>query len=578
MVPAQTAVAPDTSERPESLSPSRRTVLDRVLRNWPEKAAVLAGTAAVALQASRLGRWIVDDAGVTFAYARSVATGHGPVQQPGATPVEGYSDPSWLALLVIGRWLGVFDHGSWFGIADVVLYPKLLALACVFGMLVAVNLAARAVLPRRAWAVTALVGGLFAVNMSLVAWCFSGLENPLYGLTLAALASLMVCATASGTLTTRRTASCAGLLALLAALTRPDGLIYLAVFPVTVVFLTERTRWRESVKAVAISCLTFAVPFGAFLLWRHAEFGGWVSNTAVAKSQSTPTVLDLNHGQDLLHFIGWPAALVCTACIGMACGLGERQRRALVPVLVPLGLAIVAFAVLIPDWMPLYRFATPVWVLGSFALALSVVSLWECSRIRMRGVIACALALSLAFGYLADRKQFHRFLRYPTVPLCEVVAIDGPPFNQYARILRVTDGSLLTPDLGGTLLTSDLRVYDLAGLTDPAIADDYEHGKPAALRTYVFTVARPTFIHVAGSWIDTSGLRSSVLLANGYLPLDNDGGASGNWVRAADVTDPGLLAQARALTASTILPAETWQQDHGRSGCGATLSPGLTLP
>lgn len=121
-------------------------------------------------------------------------------------------------------------------------------------------------------------------------------------------------------------------------------------------------------------------------------------------------------------------------------------------------------------------------------------------------------------------------------------------------------------------------MYDLAGLTDPAIADDYEHGKPAALRTYVFTVARPTFIHVAGSWIDTSGLRSSVLLANGYLPLDNDGGASGNWVRAADVTDPGLLAQARALTASTILPAETWQQDHGRSGCGATLSPGLTLP
>ena len=41
------------------------------------------------------GQWIVDDAGLTFAYARSLSTGAGPVLQPGAAPVEGFSSPAY---------------------------------------------------------------------------------------------------------------------------------------------------------------------------------------------------------------------------------------------------------------------------------------------------------------------------------------------------------------------------------------------------------------------------------------------------------------------------------------------------
>jgi len=61
------------------------------------------------------GTWIVDDAGLTFAYARSLSSGDGLVLQPGAAPVEGFSSPAWMALLVVGRWLGLFDHGAWVG-------------------------------------------------------------------------------------------------------------------------------------------------------------------------------------------------------------------------------------------------------------------------------------------------------------------------------------------------------------------------------------------------------------------------------------------------------------------------------
>ena len=40
--------------------------------------------------------------------------------QPGAPPVEGFSDPAWMALLDFGHRLGLFDHGTWFGVPDYV--------------------------------------------------------------------------------------------------------------------------------------------------------------------------------------------------------------------------------------------------------------------------------------------------------------------------------------------------------------------------------------------------------------------------------------------------------------------------
>ena len=52
------------------------------------------------LHAAVFGGWLIDDAGITLAYARNVALGHGIVAQPGLTPVEGYSNPLWMALFV----------------------------------------------------------------------------------------------------------------------------------------------------------------------------------------------------------------------------------------------------------------------------------------------------------------------------------------------------------------------------------------------------------------------------------------------------------------------------------------------
>ncbi len=163
--------------------------------------AVLPGAAAIALHACLYGAWVVDDAAITFAYARSLASGDGLVLQPGQPPVEAYSNPTWLALLALGRLAGLFDHGTIFGIADQVLFPKALAFLCCVGILVAMYRAASAV-TRRPAVVTLVAGLTLATIPSFVIWCFSGLENSLFALAVAWLAAVLCRASVQGRLGT----------------------------------------------------------------------------------------------------------------------------------------------------------------------------------------------------------------------------------------------------------------------------------------------------------------------------------------------------------------------------------------
>ena len=221
--PAPTCSAPPANGAPGP-SAATRVAGPPARRGWRRLrgvVAVLLPTAVAAAHASLYGRWEVDDAGITFAYARSVATGAGPVLQPGAPPVEGFSDPAWLALLAFGRGLGLFDHGTWFGVPDYVAYPKTLALvllAVVFGAF----LAAASAVSRHPAAVTAVAGCACALIPSFVIWSVSGLENALLAAAVAVQVAVLVRrrdALAGGPLP----ALACGLLAALAALTRPEG-------------------------------------------------------------------------------------------------------------------------------------------------------------------------------------------------------------------------------------------------------------------------------------------------------------------------------------------------------------------
>lgn len=533
-------------------------------------AAVFVPTAAVGAHALLYGRWIVDDAAITFAYARSIATGEGPVLQPGAEPVEGYSNPAWLALLVLGRWLGLFDRGTWFGVPDYVAFPKLLALVLVAGVFASCYAAASAV-TRRPVLVTIAAGLITAAVPSFVIWTMSGLENALLAFAAAGLAAVLVRAVVADRLLAGSTAVGCGLLAALAALTRPDGLVHAAAFPLVALLLLRRVDLGRALWAAALSVLVFAVPVGAYLVWRLTTFGEYLPNTAIAKAQGLPDAAAATRPAELVAYVGWPAALLAVAAVGAVLARPGHRRRAMVALLVPLALAVAAFGVLQPDWMGELRFATPVWPLGALAgvVAGVLVAPQLTTRGRAVGALLAVAAALVSAVVLVDAAR--AFRNAPTAPLCVVAQNTGRTINSYADVIAVPDAVLLAPDIGGAALVSDLRVADMVGLADPRIARFWRAGDMAGLRHHIFDELRPTFITVNADWARPTGLLADPRLAADYVEIRTSPTAVTDWVRR-EVLEPG---DTEALRASAFAAAavDDAARRSPRASCGEVLTP-----
>jgi hypothetical protein len=99
--------------------------------------------------------------------------------------------------------------------------------------------------------------------------------------------------------------------------------------------------------------------------------------------------------------------------------------------------------------------------------------------------------------------------------------------------------ALLAPDLGGQLLDSRLRVYDLAGLCDRTIAGALSNaGGTPRLHDYILDEVRPTFVHISGSFVRLSGLHADPRFSRDYAPLHED------WSRRNPVVRRGTTVQA----------------------------------
>lgn len=577
----------DVAARQGDAGPDRATrVSDGRRRRLGAAAGIAVPTIAYLVHASRFGRWIVDDAAITFAYARSLVDGHGLVQQPGARPVEAYSNPSWLVVLAGAKLVGVFDSGrSLFGVPDYVWVPKALAVALFVGTLLVLHAAARPLLGRWAAVATGVAGLLLAANPSYVIWTVSGLENPLMGFTVAALLAVIVRAVAARRLLSWRTATAASLLAVLAALTRPDGAIYLLAYPAVVTALVTRSTLRAGLRAVLVAAAAAAVPVAAFLAWRHAVFGQWLPNTATAKSQGGVSILELGKIGALPSYVGVFAVCVGAALVGAALVEGRTTSRlgdsdgrfvaAFGASLAPAVLSLLAFGVLRGDWMTQYRFATPVWVTTSFLVAVAGTRLVAgpalAGRARVAVVAVVVLALVLSGPLLSRQSQ--RFAAAPTISVCFAADRYGRLFNAFADRAGVRQGSLLAPDIGGTLLTSRLRVYDLAGLADPTIAKALRKGDRATLRDYVFDRVKPTFIHGHGTWASNSGVFTDPRLARDYVAIVGHT----DYVRRDALRDPGALRWMQENGRQAVQAMGALRASSPLRSCGDTLRPG-SLP
>ena len=222
--------------------------------------AVAAGVAAAAARA-----WVCDDAFISFRYALNLVRGQGLVFNPGER-VEGYSNPLWTILMAVGLALGR-DLEHWAVGWGLAFHGATIALLA-WRAWSAGRVAPEWALPVPAAALVAAAHPDWAIHAT------SGLETSMY--TSLVLAGFVALAAPRGI----RPALGGGLLAL-AALTRPDGVLFAALgFAFVAVQAQPERRARDASVFLAL----FAALWGPATLARVAYYGSYFPNTYYAKS------------------------------------------------------------------------------------------------------------------------------------------------------------------------------------------------------------------------------------------------------------------------------------------------------
>jgi hypothetical protein len=454
------------------------------------------------LHASLFWSWTVDDAGISFAYAHNLARGYGLVAQPGVVPVEGYSNLLWVLILVPFFVMHLFNP---------ILTPKLLAHAFVFaGFYLYLREAA---LQRHGERLVAVAGlSLAGLQSSLVIWCVSGLETGLYVLLLVLLTVLISSPRyESGALI--------GIVSAEIAMTRPEGILYSLAYPAI--------AWRRSgqpglLKALGSYACGLALPLGAFLAFRIWYFGDVLPNTYYAKGGPTlgtigalllldPAMIwkagDLSLATGGVRAGAWLVVLGIGASAAVRGAIRASQLATSVQVMLVLSFFI--YLLLPYDWMNEYRFAAPFFLFFYLHFANVVWFLTDGAPVaRRRRILAygSAMCLIAVATVVLTVPRSVAFATSPVIPITEVMDT-AKRFEHLAEIAEVEKPSLLIADVGGALLSSRLRIYDLGMLSDRIMARSLGEGSRRTdqkeFYDYTFEKIRPTFIATRAhySWI-----------------------------------------------------------------------------
>ncbi|MCA9490546.1 MAG: hypothetical protein KC621_11510 [Myxococcales bacterium] len=295
---------------------------------------VLVGAAAHNLAVSH---WFIEDAAIDFAYAKHLAEGEGFVPTPGGEVVEGYSNPTWLAILVVLHAVGfeLFDVVHWLGFG--------LSMTTV----VLSWLLAREVMGTKTFAVL-IPPGFLAASSQFGIWGTAGLENPLWNLLMAIGMWRMAVEMRDDELDRFRY-PWSSVAWLLLSLTRPEGILYAAL--AGFFHMCWTVARKRTVVPTILWLVTYFVPWTAYQIWHYETFAWYVPNTFYGKvDRKEQHALTWTHrawnwtrsywrdvGQGFFLPIwvlgaigdgGWRyfAALVQIAVIGLVCQLGADQR------------------------------------------------------------------------------------------------------------------------------------------------------------------------------------------------------------------------------------------------------------
>ncbi|MBI4671876.1 MAG: hypothetical protein HY741_09455 [Chloroflexi bacterium] len=245
---------------------------------------------------STLGWDAVDDAYISYVYARNVILGHGLTFNP-SERVEGFSNFLWTAMMTpivalnldVGRLSSALGVAFGIGVlALVIRFPRWLGIPALIGWMAALFLA---------------VDGSFAL------WSVSGLETPMFAFLIALGAFLYVQEQGNGTNAfirlTKEKFPFSGIVFALAAMTRPEaGAVFALVVAHQVAWrlMDQRKLFTRGDVARVISFVALFVPYW-LLRWRYYQ--AFLPNSFYAKVSVGGPIAQITRGwEHVQQFVG----------------------------------------------------------------------------------------------------------------------------------------------------------------------------------------------------------------------------------------------------------------------------------
>jgi hypothetical protein len=456
-----------------------------------------------------LRAWIVDDAGISFAYARNLANGDGLTSWPGEKPVEGFSNFLWTIIVALLHILKIFNPLT---------TPKILGFVFMATSFILIQQMLLKLTGQQIWG---LIANIFiATNAPIVIWCNSGLENSLYIFLVLLLIYQIIFLERPGL----QRSFFLAVICFLLSITRPDGCLYFFAFPAFM--LISRERSRKKTKDLMLFAIIFLLFYAGFLSFRYLYFGDWVPSPYHVKYQHLWSQTNIWDKMNYLSFaIGgrWGKFLFLSILIFIPFLKPKQQllKKAWKTVIILWILATFNFFLLPADWMAELRFASIFIVLSYLLLILElyIFTTTYAERSDLKKIVSgCAVVLLMAYSSYHFYIRTNDFLKDPTIPFSLVKKTYPDQFNQVSQQLSLGNATLLVPDVGATLYYSDIRVYDAAGLCDRKIADKINESKEA-LRNYIFEELKPTLIHLHGRWEKMYDLKNDPRILRDYVPL-----------------------------------------------------------
>jgi hypothetical protein len=478
---------------------------------WTTVATIVAFVAIVALYFLSASRFFhhVEDAVISYTYARNVANGYGFVPNIGGERVEGFSNPLWVALLAAGQLLGVesFASSRALGIAFAVA-----ELAMAYRLFRDHLLDAT----RQSPVLALLAPAILACMPGFQMWNHMGLENPLYGFLLLSATWLHLHEVRDD-----RRLPWSGLPLFGLLLTRPEAPMYVVCILAHKIFHLIRTRRDPARRArtgqalgrIALWLVLIAVPFGGYVAWRLHYFGWPLPMPYYVKlgEKRSPSVFAILRGDDPgLQYLGggiWTLRLLPLLALAILAPILRRrspQRDACALLLAQCGAACFFAIYSGGDWMHGWRWLHVLMVLLAPLGAAGLLSLtdWLLLNVGERPASFLRAARGASVAIL-----FAVVALWPAVAVTPTLAADPPTLGddvherldhrrRFAAAFFLDSYSILDGDQGALTYFAPpgVRTFDDVGLNEVATAVHHRSVYTRwFLHEYFFEQHRPTF-------------------------------------------------------------------------------------